>query len=68
MIYVLNKSAHFVVESVRKDVQPNWPDAEKGVPKGQQDRRCTVLTNYLDKGNNPFENQSYNHKYMSIIF
>ena len=54
IIYVLNKVARFVVESVRQDVQPNWPDAEKGVPLREQDRRCTVLTNYLDKGKNPF--------------
>ena len=39
------------VEAVRDAIQPNWPDAEKGVPPEQVNKACTVLTNYLEKGN-----------------
>ena len=45
------------VESVRSAVQPTWPDAETGVPLDEINRGCTVLTNYLDKGNFNYYNQ-----------
>ena len=44
-------STSLSVEAVRDAIQPNWPDAEKGVPPEQVNKACTVLTNYLDKGN-----------------
>ena len=39
-----------IVEEVRERVQLNWPDAETGVAIGDQNRACTVLSNYLDNG------------------
>ena len=39
-----------VVESVRGKVQLNYPDAETGLAKEDQNRACTVMSNYLDKG------------------
>ena len=40
----------FVVEEVRERVQMNWPDAETGVNPEDQDKSCTVLSNYMDNG------------------
>ena len=40
----------FVVEEVRERVQMNWPDAETGVDPEDQDKSCTVLSNYMDNG------------------
>ena len=28
----------------------NWPDAETGVNPEDQDKSCTVLSNYMDNG------------------
>ena len=28
----------------------NWPDAETGVNSKDQDKSCTVLSNYMDNG------------------
>ena len=28
----------------------NWPDAETGVDPEDQDKSCTVLSNYMDNG------------------
>ena len=39
-----------VVESVRGKVQLNYPDAETGLAKEEQNRACTVMSNYVDKG------------------
>ena len=39
-----------LVESVREKVQLNFPDAESGLAKEDQNRACTVMSNYLDKG------------------
>ena len=39
-----------VVESVRGKVQLNYPDAETGLANEDQNRACTVMSNYLDKG------------------
>ena len=39
-----------IVEEVRERVQLNWPDAETGVALGDQNKACTVLSNYLDNG------------------
>ena len=39
-----------LVEEVREVVQLNWPDAETGVDPEDQDRSCSVLTNYMDNG------------------
>ena len=36
---------------MRNAIQPTWPDAETGVPPEEVNKACTVLTNYLDKGN-----------------
>ena len=40
----------FVVEVVREKIQLNWPDAETGLATEDQNRACTVLSNYLDHG------------------
>ena len=40
----------FVVEEVRERVQMNWPDAETGVDPEDQDKSCTVLSNFMDNG------------------
>ena len=40
----------FSVEAVRESVQPNWPDAETGVPPEEVKRECSVISNYFDKG------------------
>ena len=39
-----------IAEEVRERVQLNWPDAETGVALGDQNKACTVLSNYLDNG------------------
>ena len=39
-----------LVEAVRQDVQLNWPDAETGVAAEDQNRACSVLSNYVDNG------------------
>ena len=31
-------------------MQLNWPDAETGMPKEEQNKACTVLSNYVEKG------------------
>ena len=38
------------VELVREKVQLNWPDAETGIAREEQNRACTVLSNYVDQG------------------
>ena len=31
-------------------MQLNWPDAETGITKEDQNKACTVLSNYVEKG------------------
>ena len=44
------KQKYILVEEKRETVQLNWPDAEKGVHPNDQNRACSVLTNYMDNG------------------
>ena len=53
MLFRLNINFLFhidTVEMVREKVQLNWPDAETGLAKEEQNRACTVLSNYVDQG------------------
>ena len=38
------------MEAVRENVQLNWPDAETDVAPEDQNRACSVLSNYVDHG------------------
>ena len=46
----LNAKNVFLVEEVREIVQLDWPDAETGVLPDDQNRACSVLSNYMDNG------------------
>ena len=49
-VIYLNSDYFAIVEMVREKIQLNWPDAETGLASEEQNRACTVLSNYIDHG------------------